>query len=222
MMEARNSTFYTDQYALLASGKSTKEYPFTHCSESHFTEGEFERWKVQLKVDGAPVPTRSECRKQCDKINALIEHRFTEEELNLKLEKQRKYHHLLQPVARSNLGKSSSNDIQEKIRLRNEKNRRQNTEDVRRALVAEKKRQRAVARAKARAAAQKDMLAIPKNDFDDLFSGGSDISRAATPSQDNLVKPPPQEKKGGIPTFTKMAMDDDIIGTMDLGIDIDI
>jgi RNA polymerase-associated protein RTF1 len=208
----------------LASGKSTKDWPFTHCSESPFSEGEFERYKKQLAVDGMSLPTKSELSKQCEIISNLIDHRFTEAQVNEKLEKQNKFRHLLQ-AAEPSLVKNRSMDQQQKLRIRNELNRKQNSEDVRRALVTEKNRQRAAARrrqaeaAKLEAEKSKDSLAVPKNDIDGLFSEGSDISRAATPVQG---RPVVQQKKGGMPSFSKVCLDDDILATIDLGIDIDI
>lgn len=227
-MDIPGNQFYTDQYVILAHGKAEKEWPFTFCSDSKIAESEFERWKKQLVVDGLSVPSRSICNTKCEKINKLILHRFTSDELNEKLEKQRKYRHLLtqsqpKPSAKTNSSSEQANNL----RLLNEKNRRQNAENVRKALVAEKNRQRAAARAKAAelaAASKNETLAVPKNEIDSLFSEG-EISRTATPVQNtSATKPttPKETTKGGIPTFTKMSMDDDIIGTMDLGIDIEI
>jgi RNA polymerase-associated protein RTF1 len=53
-------------------------------------------------------------------------------------------------------------------------------------------------------------------EVDDLFDG--DSSRASTP------KPPEKKKteRKGLPTFRKPKMDDDIIASMDIGIDIEI
>jgi RNA polymerase-associated protein RTF1 len=234
LLEGRVTTFYTDMQVKLASGKSTKEWPFTHCSESSFTESEFERWKKQMEVDGLSLPSKSECRKICESINALIEHRFTGDELNVKLAKQKKYQDMLQPAKPSLVKQNNGMDQQQKLRLLNELNRKQNAEDVRNALVAEKNRQRAAARVRhieatkkkvadeaAAATYKQGLLSAPANDIDGLFSEGSDISRAPTPVQ-APKSPKPQEKKGGIPTFSKMCMDDEIIGNIDLGIDIDI
>lgn len=227
-MDIPNNPFYTDQYVILANGKAEKEWPFTFCSDSKISESEFEHWKKQLVADSIPLPSRSTCNSKCEKINKLISHRFTSDELNEKLEKQHKYRHLLtQSQPKATLARTNNtNDQQNNLRLLNEKNRKQNAENVRKALVAEKNRQRANARAKAAemaAASKEQMLAVPKSDVDALFSEGSDISRTATPVQDAPVKKPdPPKEKVGIPKFTKMSMDDDIIGTMDLGIDIDI
>lgn len=86
----------------------------------------------------------------------------------------------------------------------------------------------------------KKTLAPPKGD--DLFEEGSDRSRAGTPlsvtgtSTPRKVETPKrgctpslgvrplngQKKKGGIPTITKSSMDDEIIGALDFGIEIDI
>jgi RNA polymerase-associated protein RTF1 len=228
-MDIPNNPFYTDQHVILANGKAEKEWPFTFCSDSKISDSEFEHWKKQLVADSLPLPSRSTCNSKCEKINKLISHRFTSDELNEKLEKQHKYRHLLtQSQPKATLARTTSvNDQQNSLRLLNEKNRKENSENIRKALVAEKNRQRANARAKAidLAAASKEKkekeqtLAVPKSEgIDDLFSGGSDISRTATPVQDAPVK----KEKVGIPKFTKMSMDDDIIGNMDLGIDIDI
>lgn len=228
-MDIPGSPFYTDQYVILANGKAEKDWPFTHCSDSRVTDEEFDFWKRQLVKDGVPVPSRSTCNSRCDKINKLINHRFTNDELVKKLEKQHKYRHLLtQSQPKATLSRTSSgNEQQNSLRLLNEKNRKENSENIRKALVAEKNRQRATARAKAieiaaAAAADKEkkeqMLTVPTNDDAGLFSEGSDISRTATPVQSALKK----KEKSGIPKFTKMSVDDDVIGNMDLGLDIDI
>ena len=215
--------FYTDQYVLLAHGKNEKDWPLTHCSDSKFTEAEFERWKKQLEFDGLRMTFKAETAKQCTKISELLDHHLTGPEINEKLEKQNKYKHLFTPALPS-LKKTKSNDMQDKLRLLNEKNRKQNAEDVRKALLAEKARQRqAMVRARreaaAAAAAKENSLAVPKSDIDALFSEGSDISRTASPAPPVKQETP---KKKGIPTFTKMTLDDDIIGSMDLGFDIEM
>lgn len=78
-------------------------------------------------------------------------------------------------------------------------------------------------------------LAPPKpiaKGVDDLFEGGSQGtsragSRASTPMQNGAVKKvnipqPPQQKVNGLPKVGRRNVDDDIIGAMDFGIDIDI
>lgn len=227
-MDIPNNTFYTDQYIVSASGKVEKEWPFTHCSDSKITVQEFDDWKRQLLSDSITLPSRSTCNAKCEKINQLITHRFTSEELNEKLNKQHKYRYLLtQSQPKATIARTSStNDQQNSLRLLNEKNRKENSENIRKALVAERNRQRANAKSKAvemaaaaAASREQQTLAVPRSDDAGLFSEGSDISRTATPVQDAA---PVKKEKAGIPKFTKMKMDDDIIGNLDLGIDIDI
>lgn len=78
-------------------------------------------------------------------------------------------------------------------------------------------------------------LTVPKptnKAVDDLFEDGSKDtsragSRASTPMQNgapkvvNIPQPPPQ-KVNGLPKVGRRNMDDEVIGAMDLGIDIDI
>lgn len=224
LMDISGQRFYTDQYAILATGKLEKEWPFTHCSDSKVTEEEFKEWREPTGEVPQSI-SRSTCNAKCDSINRLINHRFTNEELSKKLEKQHKYRDLLaQSQPKASLQRTSSvNEQQNSLRLLNEKNRKENSENIRKALVAEKNRQRANANARAKELAasklkKEQMLAVPRSDDAGLFSEGSDISRTATPVQ----SAPPQKQKIGIPKFTKMSADDDIIGSMDLGIDLDL
>lgn len=222
-MQIPGNPFYTDQYVILATGKLEKDWPFTHCSDAKVTEEEFKKWREPEGTEGPQFLSRSTCNSKCDSINRLINHRFSNEELSKKLEKQHKYRNLLaESQPKASLQRTTSvNEQQNSLRLLNEKNRKENSENIRRALVAEKNRQRANARAKELAASQQkkeQMLAVPKSDDAGLFSEGSDISRTATPVQNA----PPKKQKVGIPKFTKMSVDDDVIGSMDLGIDIDL
>ncbi|TLD25879.1 rna polymerase ii transcription elongation factor [Venturia nashicola] len=224
LLEIPGSVFYTDQYVILATGKLEKDWPFTHCSDSKVTEEEFKKWKDPSGSGETPQSiSRSTCNAKCDSINRLINHRFSNEEISKKFEKQHKYRDLLtQSQPKASLQRTTSvNEQQNSLRLLNEKNRRENSENIRKALVAEKNRQRANARAKELAASQQkkeQILAVPRGDDAGLFSEGSDISRTGTPVQ----TAPPQKKKVGIPKFTKMSVDDDVIGSMDLGIDLDL
>ena len=90
-------------------------------------------------------------------------------------------------------------------------------------------------RAKTHHDVNKDTLAPPKLNraLDDLFEAGSNASRAGTPISNGANTPkrsvtpkPPRAntplKAGGLPTIGTRNMDDDIIGAMDLGIEIDI
>ncbi|KAL5343375.1 hypothetical protein BJX70DRAFT_353979 [Aspergillus crustosus] len=85
---ANGRIFTTTQYAVLAHGKATKPFPFVACSESPFTEAEFNRYRQVMAVEDCKMATRSQLAKKVVDINRLLNHQFTKEELNEKLRKQ--------------------------------------------------------------------------------------------------------------------------------------
>ncbi|KAL6237654.1 hypothetical protein BDW75DRAFT_203303 [Aspergillus navahoensis] len=85
---ANGRSFTTDQYAVLAHGKTTRAFPFVACSDSPFTEAEFNRWRQVMAVEDCKMPTKSQLAKKVMDINRLINHQFTPDELNEKLRKQ--------------------------------------------------------------------------------------------------------------------------------------
>ncbi|KAI5292876.1 hypothetical protein KEM52_005998 [Ascosphaera acerosa] len=88
-MEGINGrTFITDQYALVAHGKAEKEFPFIFCSDSPFTEAEYNRWRQTLVVEDCRMPTKSQVDSKVRDINSLLNHSFTKEELDEKLRRQ--------------------------------------------------------------------------------------------------------------------------------------
>ena len=134
-------------------------------------------------------------------------------------------------------------------------NRTKNIQEVRRALIEEKRKlqrdreavaakkqvdrearqEAAMEAARKRAAdAAKEAghgLKLPKNDLHDLFGeSGTDISRAGTPA--NGIGTPRRSRagtpltgvreKGPLGALKKKVLDDDVIGNLDLGIDIDL
>ncbi|EKD13725.1 uncharacterized protein L3040_005659 [Drepanopeziza brunnea f. sp. 'multigermtubi'] len=129
---------------------------------------------------------------------------------------------------------------QDRLALLNRQNRAKNAEEVRQAQINERraarKIQAAVARGEEVAEDHSRRLktrAKFKHDVADAYvegqSGTNKISAASTPklAADKPTTPIPtlvkmQTEKKGIPTFRRPLMDDEIIGAMDLGIDIDI
>jgi RNA polymerase-associated protein RTF1 len=234
--------FYTDQYVLLAHGKAQKQWPFNNCSDSKFTEREFNRWKSAIAADNLPLTTRSEANKTCDKIHALLNHRLTNEEVNEKVAKRDKYRHLFASSPANAPKATRSDDLAEKLMRRNEKARKETSSQIRSALAAKELKRRRLMEAKKleHDAAKKagvtsngsDSLTVPKSDIDALFSEGSDVSRAASPALSELKSGAPAVQRSGTSTptpnkhkagrFAKMTMDDDVIGSMDLAIDIEI
>lgn len=125
----------------------------------------------------------------------------------------------------------------------NQKNRSKNAQEVRNALIAERKKNNALreqkaqeARAKAEAEANAALKAegkegaLKKAAMKDLFGEGSDTSRAGTPA--NGIDTPKKKKsgtntpqngvKGPIGALKKKNLEDDVMGDLDLGIDIEI
>ena len=147
---------------------------------------------------------------------------------------------------------STGPNQQERLAILNRANRKANTHDVRKAQQAERKAealarkaiergeavQNPFARVKTRAKTHYDVnnsLAPPKpsHAIDDLFEDKSkNNSRAGTPSSVRSSTPMPTGNphvrispttfKNGLPCIGTRNMDDEIIGSMDLGIDIEI
>ncbi|KAF2397472.1 hypothetical protein EJ06DRAFT_150577 [Trichodelitschia bisporula] len=223
--------FYTEKYLSLSLGKGVKQLPMTNCSNQRFDEDEWERYRSMLEEENLPFVRQYDVNARIDAINKVIAHRFTSEELSKKIQEQRKFEHLMTASAQPRLPPARSHDdIQDRLHARNERNRKQNETEVRQALIQEKFKQRARAKkmaaeeqARKEAAAKQNTLAVPKSNVDDLFSEGSDASRVGTPVPAQTVKPKPKvEKKTGIPTFTRIATDDEVIGEMDFEIDLEI
>ncbi|KAE8152234.1 plus-3-domain-containing protein [Aspergillus avenaceus] len=88
-MEGPNGrSFMTKQYAVLAHGKAEREFPFIACSDSPFTETEFNRYRQTMTVEDCKMATKSLLAEKVVDINRLLNHKFTPEELTEKLRKQ--------------------------------------------------------------------------------------------------------------------------------------
>ncbi|KAJ5459807.1 uncharacterized protein N7458_001359 [Penicillium daleae] len=88
-MEAKNGRpFITDQYAKLAHGKAVRDFPFIACSDSPFTEAEYNRYRKTLAVEDCKMATQSKLASKVADINRLINHVFTPEEMTRKLRRQ--------------------------------------------------------------------------------------------------------------------------------------
>ena len=141
---------------------------------------------------------------------------------------------------------------QDRLANLNHHNRKKNAKEVRQALVEERKKLQAAreaaakeAKAKAEADAAKKaaeeeakarLLAVPKDDMADLFGEGSETSRAATPVGGRSPGPVKRSRagtpmngagvkkdKGAVGQVGKKKnMDDEVIGNMDLEIDVEI
>ncbi|KAK6607986.1 RNA polymerase-associated protein RTF1 [Botrytis cinerea] len=159
MMSANGKQFSTTQYVIAAHGKSERSWPFIACSDSRFTEAEWQRYKQNCIADGIPVPTKPKLMQKCAEINALVNRPWTEEELQTKLKKsskslgntelEEKYRSELEALESAKLAygttlkptqkKKTVHSQQDRLAELNRTNRRKNIEEVRQAQINERR-----------------------------------------------------------------------------------
>lgn len=223
----------TDQYVICQHGNVKKEYQFQFLSNQHFTESDLEGFKQSMAEANMKIPTQSSLKKKYDDLKALETRLWTDEDINAKVAKMAKFSHMLErPKSDNPAPKIPTQSEAAAARLAeiNRQNKRAETERIRKAQLEERQqkiqaRKRAEIEARKKKAAEEEekklqeeaALAKGNLEVDALFDGG-DSSRVTTPK--------PQEKKKterkGLPTFRKPKMDDDILASMDIGIDIEI
>ena len=187
-----------------------------------------EIYRQSLSESNAKVPTQSFLQRKYSDLKNLQNHYWTDADISARITKSKKYEHLL---------RRNSSDAQPKIATQSEtaaaqiaelnrKNRITEAERVRKAQLDQQRQKkieqrREAARRKAEEEAKKaqEEAELKKKhlDVDALFDGDGS-SRASTPKPQDKKK---TERKG-LPTFRKPKMDDDIIASMDIGVDIEI
>lgn len=281
-----NGSFVTDQYIKAAHGKAVKEFPFIAASSSKFTEAELNRYTVTCHNEGVKLPTKEHLLGKIDKINDLINHNWTNDEIKARLKRKNDFRRRFDPgererVARlleeatvaddklkmdelqaelDNLGtqrlafKTSlgANKVydgtkisseQERLAARNRENRRMNQEAVRKAQLKERAKAREIEAAVERGEEVKEDMsrrlrtkAKFVHDVNEsaeskagIRSSGKGTPSLGTPTLGatkassfvQLNKTPQLDSKG-MPTIHKPIMDDDVIGSLDLDIDVEI
>lgn len=83
---ANGPKVYTDRYVFTTIGKHEKDWQFIACSDSKFTEPEFDQYKASLTEDNQRLPTTRFLDQKCADITALIDHRWTDPEIELKMQ----------------------------------------------------------------------------------------------------------------------------------------
>ncbi|KAH7350812.1 hypothetical protein BKA65DRAFT_499052 [Rhexocercosporidium sp. MPI-PUGE-AT-0058] len=283
---ATGKHFKTTQYVRAAHGKAERNWPFISCSDSGFTEGEWNRFKVTCQAEGVALPTKPKLNQKMADINNLINRSWTEAELQEKLTKSGALVQKFIPIERNRLNglikeakargdtakeeelrkeldaldgpklaystslqpspKKSTTapgmSQQERLAILNRQNRRKNAEEVRQAQINERRAAKQIEAAVARGEVVTEdhsrrlkTRAKFKHDVADAFGANtSERSGTNTPSAStpNLTAKKPtnpiphlqklQAEKKGIPSLRKPLMDDDIIGSIDFGIDIEI
>ncbi|KAI1389378.1 plus-3-domain-containing protein [Hypoxylon trugodes] len=103
MEKSNGQNFVTDQYVRAAHGKSEREWPFISCSDSAFTEAEFNRYKKVCQDEGVIFPKRPTVDAKIDDINALVNRPWTDSEVNAKIERERSLLQKFAPTERNRL-----------------------------------------------------------------------------------------------------------------------
>jgi hypothetical protein len=151
-----------------------------------------------------------------DKINELLHHQWTKAEINKKLERQSKHDHLLRGGNKSAVGVETLRR-DEALQRRNEANRKYNQETIRAALIEESRRKKESAIRAAQKHKEEEAKKITEA-TDDLFGEGKDEKEP----EKKISLYHQRDYKNNLNSFTKMKTDDEIIGEMDIAIDIEI
>ncbi|KAL2162411.1 hypothetical protein VTH06DRAFT_7324 [Thermothelomyces fergusii] len=195
-----------DMYVKAAHGKAQREWPFITCSDKAFTEAEWNRYKQVCLAEGVPVPTKPVLVAKIADINGLIERTWTDQEVSEKLKRQNALHIKYSGIQRDNVAKQ-----------------------------LELARARGDEEAVARLQEKLDNLEVPRLAFRTTpaaANGSASASGSATPKAGqsaellpHIAKLQEQQRsqaKPGVPVIHKPLMDDDIIGALDLDIDVEI
>jgi len=206
-------------------------------SNQRFTETDLDIYRQSLTETNAKVPTQSFLKRKYDDLKALQNHYWTDADISARIAKSKKYAHLLHRSdsdARPKIATQSETAAARVAEL-NRKNRILEAERVRKAqleqqrerkLEQKKKAAQQKAEEEARKAQEEAEMKKKQNlDVDALFDGDGDASsRATTPNPGHQQQAAAKKKteRKGLPTFRKPKMDDDIIASMDIGMDIEI
>ncbi|KAJ9156461.1 RNA polymerase-associated protein RTF1 [Pleurostoma richardsiae] len=93
----------TDQYATAAHGKSVRDWPFVMCSDSPFTESEWNRYCKTLQAEGLALPKKPALANKIEDINELIGRSWTDVEVTERLNKIQKLRDRFSGVERDRL-----------------------------------------------------------------------------------------------------------------------
>ncbi|KAL9054857.1 MAG: hypothetical protein Q9162_003889 [Coniocarpon cinnabarinum] len=87
MEDAEGRPFSTDQWVRTGVGNAEKVFPFAACSDSKFTEQEFERFKIDQVKDGKKVPPLTTLESRLQGIHDLLNHKWTSAEISAKVKR---------------------------------------------------------------------------------------------------------------------------------------
>jgi hypothetical protein len=211
----------TDQILVMGYGKLEREYPLVACSDGKFTDVEFERWNKVIGDDHLKLLTLSQITHKIDDINYLLKHPWTSKELQQKLDEQNRLAHLIKRP--QNVVSSDKQRREELLHQRNLLNRKQNEKDVHEALLRERREKKMRNEKARREQAEMERLKADP-DYEKKWDEETERKRKEEELKAKLASRyvPKDYKHGGFLQFSRPKTDDEVIGSLDLGIDVDI
>ncbi|KAH9819386.1 RNA polymerase II C-terminal domain phosphoserine binding [Teratosphaeria destructans] len=111
-MEGSNGkTFMTDQYAVVAHGKSERPWPFSACSDSKFTDQEFDRLIDTLKKESVRAPSKKYLAARNEAINGLLYIKWDDGLLSQKFSNMKRMERKLDPA---NIAQRKRDDVEKR------------------------------------------------------------------------------------------------------------
>nr|POE56342.1 rna polymerase-associated protein rtf1 [Quercus suber] len=222
MMNSKGNQFMTNQYILVTHGLAEKAWPFTVCSNSNFTNAEFDLWTSALQKDNIPPFSKRKLLLKLQGIHNFLNHQWTNADIDDKMKRQKEMVRKCDPDYIA--------EVRKEAILKRKEEAEQNgdaDEEIRAALLRDRARLKAARaaaveanRIKAEAAAAQKAREERRASGDDLFEDDeeSDLTSAAKNAQ-SQNKPALYIKSG---TLSRPAFDDEILKDVDFGIDIEI
>lgn len=272
MDKENGKPFITTQYVRASHGKAERDWPFIYCSDSGFTDAEWNRYRQTCLAEGVKIPNRAAFQAKEQDMYNLENRSWTDAELTEKLRRSGALDVKSKTVERNKLTKQLNQaklfghteradqlraelaaldppklaygtslfkpepatplSQQQRLARINEEARRKAVDEAKAAQLAEMRQSAAESRRAARPRAV-------------LKSGAGAGSGASTPARETPKATPKlgpeqqdseplphmaklqaelekQKQQGGLPTIRRPLCDDDIIGAIDLGIEIEL
>jgi RNA polymerase-associated protein RTF1 len=214
---ASDRIYMTNNYVVTGYGKVEKTYPLVACSDSKFTEIEFDRWKHAISAENLKQLSVSKIEAKIKDINYLLSHPWTAADLQRKLDNQNEFASLVPRTKTAAVGPQTL-QREEALHRRNVENRRQNERDVHAALLRERQEKKMRnERIRKELDEEKKRLADPDADakWEEKKRKDEEMLKML---QNKYVK---DTNKSAV-EFARVKTDDEVIGALDLGIDVDI
>jgi RNA polymerase-associated protein RTF1 len=223
-LEGPHGRLYMTDFLIVAGyGKLEREYPLVACSDSKFTETEFDRWQTAMTNDRLKQLTVKQAQHKLDDINFLLKHSWTPADLQQKLDNQAKFAHLVRHSKGGAVGPETLRR-EEALHRRNMENRKQNAKDVHAVLLRERK-EKQVRNEDLRKKMDQEKRRNEDPEAAKLWE--EEAERKKKIEEENKRKVvnryvrETNNGSGGM-AFARARTDDEVIGALDLDIDVNI